>query len=375
MAGVTDATNSGGHGSDTALRRSEALARSTVLLSDQPDAIASPAESSIAESSWRSDLALHPDSVLANRQLGVLLAREGKAAEAVLFLQHASGLAPDDAEVHHLLGDVDEKLGNALDAVREYQRAAELDPSERNLFGWGTELLTHRALEPASEVFTRGNRLFPKSARMLIALGVTWYARGTYDQAAQYLIQASDLVPDDPTPYFFLGRVQSEEANPSKEALERLARFAHLQPGNALANYYYAVGLLKASFDLDSVATDRSARVEALLLKALELDPKLGAADIQLGILYAQRSDFSGAISAVQKAIDVSSELDTLAEAHYRLAKIYSRMGDQQKAQVELQLHDGLTKKNKEQEERERHAVQEFLITVQNKASAAPIPR
>jgi hypothetical protein len=53
------------------------------------------------------------------------------------------------------------KLGNPLEAVREYQRAAELDASEQYLFDWGTELLTHRALEPAAEVFTKGNRLFP----------------------------------------------------------------------------------------------------------------------------------------------------------------------------------------------------------------------
>ena len=61
-----------------------------------------------------------------------------------------------------MLGDVEEKLGNSLEAVREYQRAAELNPSEANLFDWGTELLIHRAFEPATEVFNEGNRLFPQ---------------------------------------------------------------------------------------------------------------------------------------------------------------------------------------------------------------------
>ena len=40
------------------------------------------------------------------------------------------------ADLHHLLGDVDEKLGDSLEAVRHYQRAAELDPSEPHLFDW-----------------------------------------------------------------------------------------------------------------------------------------------------------------------------------------------------------------------------------------------
>src|SRR5580693_599360 len=79
-----------------------------------------------------------------------------------------------------------------LEAVREYQRAAELDPSERNLFDWGAELLAHRAHDPAIEVFTRGNRLFPKSTRMLLGLAVAYYAKGSYDQAAQRFFDATD---------------------------------------------------------------------------------------------------------------------------------------------------------------------------------------
>ena len=57
-----------------------------------------------------------------------------------------------------------------LAAVREYQRAVELDANEPNLFDWGAELLVHRAVEPAIEVFTKGNRLYPQSSRMLLGL-------------------------------------------------------------------------------------------------------------------------------------------------------------------------------------------------------------
>src|SRR2546430_13519862 len=43
-----------------------------------------------------------------------------------------------------------------LEAVRQYQRAAELDASEPYLFDWGAELLLHHAPEPAIEVFSKG---------------------------------------------------------------------------------------------------------------------------------------------------------------------------------------------------------------------------
>jgi len=346
VAGVTQATNSGGHGSDTVLRTTEALAKATVSLSKESGGGSNPPASVTTESSLR-------DAVARN---------------------------PQDPALHHLLADIEEKLGNPLEAVWEYQRAAELDPSEPNLFDWGTELLAHRALEPATEVFTKGTRLFPKSVRMLIALGVSWYARGSYDQAAQCLANASDLAPDNPTPYLFLGKMQSVEGTPSEGSVERLRRFSQLQPDNALANYYYAVSLWKQSANsADTRADDqRSARVESLLQKAVRLDPKLGAAYLQLGILYSQRKDFPRAISAYQKAIEVSPEEvspekvtpeinETLEVAHYRLAQVYLRTGYKTRAQEELQLHDRLAKKTKEHAERDRLEIQQFVISLQNK--------
>jgi tetratricopeptide (TPR) repeat protein len=350
VAGVTQATSAGGHGSDTVLRTTEALAKATVSLSKEPAASSSVAPSAATESSLR-------DAVTRN---------------------------PKDPELHHRLGDVEEKLGHPLEAVREYQRAAELDPSELHLFDWGTELLTHRALEPATEVFTKGNRLFPKSVRMLVALGVAWYARGSCDQAAKRLVSASDLDPGNPIPYLFLGRMQTVETTALGGSVESLGRFAQLQPGSALANYYYAVSLSKESGEQSAGAMDRdgdaerSARVEALLQKAVHLDPKLGAAYLQLGILYAQRADFSRAITAYQKAIEVSPEevgpqLDqTLEEAHYRLAHAYLRTGDKAKAQEELELHRNLAKKTKEDAERKRREIQQFVISLRDKDSSQP---
>src|SRR5207244_9734095 len=129
------------------------------------------------------------------------------------------------------------------------------------LFDWGAELLLHRAAEPAIEVFAKGNRLFPRSVRMLIGLGAAWYARGSYDQAARSLCEASDLNPNDPTPYQFLGRMQGVETTQSGEMVEKLARFVQLQPENALANYYYALSLWKRR--KDPADGERAAQVES----------------------------------------------------------------------------------------------------------------
>jgi tetratricopeptide (TPR) repeat protein len=377
VAGVTQAANSGGHGSDTAVRTTEALAKATVSLRKEATGTESTGKDSTAssgasrstgdEGSWRETLAREPDNFEANRQLGESLANVGNAAAAIPYLQRASHLNPASAELHHQLGDVEEKLQNPLEAVHEYQRAAELDPSEANLFNWGAELLAHRALEPASEVFIKGNHLYPDSSRMLVALGVAWYARGSYERAAQSLMSASDLAPGDPTPYLFLGKMQTAEIAPLERSLEYFARFARLQPENASANYYYAVGLWKqlAGATNPQINDDRLARIEALLLKAVQLDPKLAAAHLQLGILYSHRGDFARAISAYREEIAVDSDFeDTLAETHYRLAQAYLRVGDQDKAKEELELHAALAKQAKQHTESQHNAVQEFIVSL-----------
>jgi tetratricopeptide (TPR) repeat protein len=373
VAGVAPATNSGGHGSDTVLRATEALAKATVSLS-KDTATSASARDPITEDSLRKALARESDNEDANRQLGRLLADNGRAAEGIPYLQTASHLDPADAGLHHLLGNAEETVGDPLDAVREYQRAAELDPSEANLFDWGTELLAHRALEPATEIFAKGNHLYPNSVRMLIALGVSWYARGANDQGTHYLVNASDLAPANPEPYEFLGKMQGVEISSSAPVIDRLARFAQLRPDSALANYYYAVALAKQSPEFSNGGADHSSQVDSLLEKAVHLDPTLGGAYLQLGILYSQRGDFTQAISAYKNAIEVSGDDDVLQAAHYRLGQAYLRIGEKTKAQQELQLYEQVTNKTKEDTDRARRQIQEFVISLQNKAAAPQHP-
>lgn len=365
VAGVADTTNLGGHGSDTVVRTREGLARDTASLSKEATSDQSAASTAAREESARDN----------TYELAVADAKAGRYENSrakIRALLARQGLVPQaQAELHHLLGDVEEKLNNPLEAVREYQRAAELNPSETHLFDWGTELLVHRAAEPSIEVFAKGNRLFPRSIRMLVGLGVAWYARGSYGQAVQCLCEASDLNPNDPTPYLFLGKMQNAEAVQSNGLVERLERFVGLQPENPLANYYYAVALWKQANGAADAKT--SAEVESLLKKAVHLDPKLGVGYLHLGVLYSDRGDLPKAVSAYQQAIEASPQME---EPHYRLAQAYRRIGEKAKAQHELQLYERLSKKTKEDAERERHEIQQFVFAMRDAQPASqPQPK
>jgi tetratricopeptide (TPR) repeat protein len=220
-------------------------------------------------------------------------------------------------------------------------------------------------MEPAIEVFTKGNHLFPHSVRMLVGLGASWYAHGSYEPAVQRLCEASDLNPDDSSPYLFLGKIQSVEKTQRDALVERLRRFVTLQPENAMANYYYAVGLWKGRKGPEDGET--LAQVQSLLEKSVHLDPRLGLGYLQLGILYSERKDFSEAISAYQQTIDLNPSLE---EAHYRLAQAYRQTGQKLKAQEEFEVYDQISKRKAADAERERHEIQQFVYTLRDRPSA-----
>jgi tetratricopeptide (TPR) repeat protein len=395
VAGVTDTTNLGGHGSDTIVRARESLAKETVSLSRMP---VSPAAALEGEKSLRESVKRDPRNFEANHLLGKVLDENGKARDAIPYLERAGEMKPGDyensyalalanahagnyerargraealvahsdtAELRHLLGDMQEKLGNSLEAVREYQRAAELDPREPYVFDWGSELLLHHAPEPALRVFTQGNRLFPNSARMLIGLGASLFAVGSYDQAVQRIGEASDLNPSDSIPYLFLGKMQSAEDTPSEKLIEKLRRFLALQPDNAEANYLYAAGLWKLRARSQDPA--RIAQVESLLNHAIHLDSKFAAAYLQRGILHSEQKDYPKAISDYQQAIQADAKL---AEAHYRLAQAYRQIGDSAQAEAELQRCDQIAGKSAQEVERQRHEIRQFVYILRDPAPA-----
>ena len=147
---------------------------------------------------------------------------------------------------------------------------------------------------------------------------------------------------------------------------ERVARFARLQPLNAFANYYYAVSLWKQRKGPEDTQT--AARIESLLEKAVALDPKLGEAHLQLGILYSERKDSPKAIEAYQHAVAVNPHME---QAHYRLAQTYRLIGQNDKAQNELQLYERISKEKAAQIERERSEIKQFVYTLRGQTSTS----
>jgi tetratricopeptide (TPR) repeat protein len=245
--------------------------------------------------------------------------------------------AKETAELHNLLGDVDERSGNLARAAAEYQRAAHMDPSEEHLFDWGNNLVQLRAFEPATDVFSAAIKRHPKSGRLYVGLGIAQYSRGQYEDAVRSFCQATDLAPSDPRPYLFLGDMYGVVPELGGEIARRLARFVKAQPRNALAHFHYAMTLWKGQ-PAGPLAADMR-RVETLLRRAVALDPNLAKGFLELGILLSDEQRYKEAIQELRSAVRLEPGL---AQAHYRLAQAYNRTGQSELAVKELEIFEQL---------------------------------
>jgi tetratricopeptide (TPR) repeat protein len=255
--------------------------------------------------------------------------------------------------------------------VHRFEQAAREDPSEQNYFEWGSELLLHRAVLQARDVFTVGAKAYPKSARMLTALGAALFAGAFYDEAALSFCDASDLDPTSPEPYLFMGKVELAAPNPLACVEQKLARFVELEPEKPLANYYYAMTLWKQQGM--SIDAKQLQKVEGLLTRAVTIDPKCSDAYLQLGELNVSRHDFHKAIGFYTKAIEADPQL---SEAHYRLGMAYDRVGDRADAAKEFQLHDEIRKQQAAAVDRQRREVKQFLVVEPKKpVDSSPSPQ
>jgi len=312
----------------------------------------------------------NPDSFDAQYQLASFLLQQGKVQAALPHLERARAIDPahyacghdlalaflelgklaearaqigsmmaahENAELHNLLGNVEERAGNFAGADPEYERAAHLAPTEEHLFDWGNNLLQLRAFEDATRVFTPAIARHPQSARLHVGLGIAQYSRGQYEDAAKSFCQAADLAPADPRPYQFLGEMYGVAPALGDEITRRLARFSKSQPRNAQAQFHYAMSLWKGQ-PAGSPSPDLR-QVEGLLRRAVTLDAKFAKAFLELGILLSDQQRYAEAIQELRRATRLEPDL---AQAHYRLAQAYQRTGQKALAAKELEMFERL---------------------------------
>ncbi len=319
---------------------------------------ASSGDYSEAISYFQNTLRLEPANYAAAYNLALAYKQAGSQQAASELIEQTLGRQPT-AELYSLLASVQEETGRYVEAARNYQRAVDLDPgNEEYYFDLGAEYLVHLTFEPAIEVFRIGTHKFPKSARQYVGIGLAQFALRRYGDAADAFLNALEMNPSSPDAFLAWNALPAFVLTAEWEKIQpRLKLIAERFPGSAQALFCYGAAVFRRS--VVSEQEENFQLAQALLERAVHLDPKLAAAHLELATLYAQRNLNKQAVASFLEAIRLDPDSET---AHYRLAQTYRNQNQLERANQELDLYGQLSRHHREQLAQTRSAIRQFVL-------------
>jgi tetratricopeptide (TPR) repeat protein len=180
-------------------------------------------------------------------------------------------------------------------------------------------------------------------------------------------LKAADLNPSDSRCYLLLSRAYDSSPVHPEEVIERFRRFTELEPQNARALYYYAMGLWKGKRAQDAGLDVH--QIESLLRKALALDPKLAEAHLQLGNLYSDQGKYAESVPEYTQALDQNPDL---ADAHYRLGQAYVRTGEKDRAQQQFEIYQQVRAQRLAEVDKQKAEIRQFVYSEMGGTPAKP---
>jgi tetratricopeptide (TPR) repeat protein len=336
---------------------------------------------------------LPPDQLLELRsRTAEILSRAGLYREAAKDFEEASRLAPGRVDIlfnlalaryHHgdwdaslasaqqakeledsgslesLLGDLYEKRGDALSAVRSYQAAVTLDPTaEEHRLALARELLKHQTFDAAIVVLEQAAELLPRSIRVKILLGLTYYLVDRSADSIRALQGAAELDPKDELAARYLGEITLlDPAAPDPAAVTQICAFADAHSSSKSASALCGGVLLRVSVE----GGDMSHKPEILrrLQQAVRIAPQEPVARCQLGKAFEWSQQWQEARAQLEKCVRLEPDSP---EGHYRLARVYRRLGLNSLANEQSALQQQAAQRQSEESMRRTSSITRFLV-------------
>ncbi len=260
------------------------------------------------------------------------------------------------AEGHLCLGVLASGTGKNDQAVTEFKRAIELDPTTDEAYiGLAQTYTKLNKLDDAEKTFQRLIELRPQYYRGYNALGAFYLQQAQYDKAAQMFLKASDLAPQSyrvhislGAAYLYLGRdadaitmfERSIQIRPSPDAYSNLgtAYFRVRRFADAARNYreaikynestYYLWGNLGDSYHFNSQPEEAKKAYSKsldLALPQLQVNPNDASLTGDVAALYAAVGDHDNALKYLDRSLELGhGDKDILFNA----ATVYNALGE-----------------------------------------------
>ena len=311
-----------------------------------------------AELAWHQLARTYPENASVHSGLGVALAQQGQFEEAAIEYRRALTLNPRQPDVSFNLGLAEFKQGHFVAAIEPLIAAAKEKPQDNrsglllgmSYFGMRQYARVVPYLQAATKSEPSNLELHnvlaqsclwsaqyacamteyrtiltadPDSVQAHMLLGQALDSMDRHAEAVAELEAAARIAPNEPNVHFELGYLYYTQHDYERAA----AQFAlELKNNSANAQAYTYLGDIKLRNNDDPTA-------ESLLAKATHLQNDIRLAYFDLGCVYANQKRNQEALAAFLRA----EQLDPMEpDAHYRLARIYTVLGEKQKADREF---------------------------------------
>lgn len=272
----------------------------------------------------------------AQERVAGLFLDAGKAPEALA--------AAEKGAAQHPSPGAENVLGRALLAVdrsseAESHLAAAWNGENTNTllaFDYSRSLLRKEDFTKAAEVLLKTLEAHPDDAQLVLALGVARYGQRRFEDAITTFLRVIKMAPQTEQPYIFLGKMLDQAGEHLPEITAAYEKWSARNPGSAVA----LLLLAKARLANDS----KDATAEGLLRKSIRIQGGNWEAHYELGVLLEGKRDWAEAATELKRSAGLDAKQ---VMPHYHLARVYDRLGDEDKAKAERALHDQLTSDKK----------------------------
>jgi tetratricopeptide (TPR) repeat protein len=338
------------------------------------------------------------------RQAAIASEQQGRYLEAEAAWRAVLESQPTNAEAYAHLGLLEAQQGHYKEAVPLYRKAIELNPSMQGLqLNLGLSLFKSGAMKEAADTFAPMLKDQPPSSpealRLTTLIGLAYYGSGDYAAAVPFLEQATAADPQnlpfrlalahsclwskqyqcvlDVYHQILTLNAESAEADMlAGEALDEMKDKAGATQQFRAAvkadpkepNVHFGLGyLLWGLLQLDEAAQEFQAELDnnpdhaqaltyladcqmklnkpggaiALLERAIQIDPSIGLAHLDLGILLGNAGRTDEALRELKIAVNLNPDDESV---HWQLARFYQATGRRDEAKAEFEKTKSLQK-------------------------------
>ena len=250
----------------------------------------------------------------------------------------------DRADLRSLVAQAYSLENNHAKAAEEMRRAITLNPYEEDYYIQAArESLMDKNPIIAIEIVGAGKKVFAESPQLELLLGISYYALEEYTNAVDTFLSAARMDPSMEQPYAFIARTLEHTPSRLPEILAAFKARAEKAPGDYLSTYFYGKALLFHGDD---------EQAETLLRKSVSLNGGYWESRLELAKALEETGDLDAALAEFRKTIELNPKDAT---AHYRLGRLYDRLGKPAEAKAEYAIQKKLIDEEESGPFRQQH--------------------